>query len=79
MKELQSAQIITEDYQYTQTIGIEWNSVTDNVRITATELDYRNTTKQTLNLKCFQNIRYSRLVLPNHHQSQDPVSKTLGT
>ena len=49
LKESQSTQTIAEDDQYTKTLGIEWNSVTDNFRITVTELDYRNTiTKRML-------------------------------
>ena len=49
LKKLQSTQTIAEDDQYTKTLGIEWNSVTDNFRITVTELDYCNTiTNRTL-------------------------------
>ncbi len=34
LKESQSIQTIAEDDQYTKTLGIEWNSVADNFRIT---------------------------------------------
>ena len=49
LKESQSTQIITEDDQYTKTLGMEWNSVTNNFRITVKELDNCNTiTKRML-------------------------------
>ncbi|XP_041379393.1 uncharacterized protein LOC121392076 [Gigantopelta aegis] len=41
LKESQSVQTIAEDH-YTKTLGIEWNSVTDNFRITVAELDHRD-------------------------------------
>ena len=41
MKESQSVQTIAEDH-YTKTLGIEWNSVTENFRITVAELDHRD-------------------------------------
>ena len=49
LKESQSTQTIAEDDQYTKTLGIERILVTDNFRITVTELDYCNTiTNRTL-------------------------------
>ena len=41
LKELQSVQTIPEDH-YTKTLRIEWNSVTDNFRITVAELDHHD-------------------------------------
>ena len=78
LKESQSTQTIAEDDQYTKTLGIEWNSVTDNFRITVTELDYRNTiTKRML----ISDVSKTFDILDWFPQpsSQDPVSKTLGT
>ena len=41
LKESQSVRTIAEDH-YTKTLGIEWNSVTDNFCITIAELDHRD-------------------------------------
>ena len=34
--------MITEEDQYTKTLGIEWNSFTDNFRITVAEMNHHN-------------------------------------
>ena len=53
LKESQSIQTIAKEDNYTKTLRIEWNSVTNNFRITVAELDHRNIiTKANVDLRC---------------------------
>ena len=42
LKETKSVQMITEEDQYTKTLGIEWNSFTDDFRITVAEMNHHD-------------------------------------